>query len=57
LNLVFFTDRDLGKRFPEILASAGLSVKRHDDLFPRDCPDERRLAKIGKSGWIASPKP
>jgi hypothetical protein len=50
LSLVFFTDRDLGKRFPEILASAGLSVKRHDDLFPPDCPDERWLAQIGESG-------
>jgi hypothetical protein len=53
LNFVFFTDRDLGKRFPEILASAGLSVKRHDDLFPPDCPDERWLAHIGAAGWIA----
>ena len=53
MNLVFFTDRDLGKRFPEILASAGLSVKRHDDLFPPDCPDEHWLAHTGESGWIA----
>lgn len=53
MSLVFFTDRDLGKRFPEILASAGLSVKRHDDLFPPDCPDEQWLAQIGQSGWIA----
>jgi hypothetical protein len=53
LSLVFFTDRDLGKRFPEILASAGLSVKRHDDLFPPNCPDEQWLAHIGEAGWIA----
>ena len=53
MSLVFFTDRDLGKRFPEILASAGLSVKRHDDLFPPDCPDEQWLAQSGESGWIA----
>ena len=53
MNLVFFTDRDLGKRFPEIMASTGLSVKRHDDLFPPDCPDEQWLAQIGESGWIA----
>jgi hypothetical protein len=52
LSVVFFTDRDLGKRFPEILVSAGLSVKRHDDLFPPDCPDERWLAHIAESGWI-----
>ena len=53
MSLVFFTDRDLGKRFPEIPAAAGLSVKRHDDLFPPDCPDEQWLSQIGESGWIA----
>jgi len=53
LKLEFFTDRDLGKRFPEILASAGLSVRRHDDLFPPNCPDEQWLAQIGNAGWIA----
>jgi hypothetical protein len=53
LKFEFFTDRDLGKRFPEILASAGLSVRRHDDLFPPDCPDEQWLARVGKSGWVA----
>jgi hypothetical protein len=26
---VFFTDRDLGKQFPGILRSAGLTVERH----------------------------
>jgi hypothetical protein len=53
LSLVFFTDRDLGKRFPEILTSAGLSVKRHDDLFPSNCPDEEWLGQVGESGWVA----
>jgi hypothetical protein len=38
--LVFFTDRDLGTRFPDILSTAGLDVRRHADLFPDDCPDE-----------------
>ena len=47
LKFVFFTDRDLGKRFPEILAAAGLTVKRHDDLFPPNCPDEQWLAHVG----------
>jgi hypothetical protein len=28
MSRVFFTDRDLGKRFPEILRIAGLSVER-----------------------------
>lgn len=50
---VFFTDRDLGKRFPEILRAAGLAVERHSDHFPHDCPDEVWLEEIGKRGWIA----
>jgi len=53
LSFVFFTDRDLGKRFPEILTAAGLAVKRHDDLFPPNCPDEEWLARVGRAGWIA----
>ncbi len=53
MSRVFFTDRDLGKRFPEILRSAGLSVERHADHFPADCPDETWLAHVGQKGWIA----
>jgi hypothetical protein len=50
---VFFTDRDLGKRFPSILLSAGLDVRRHGDLFAHDCPDETWLEHVGSNGWIA----
>lgn len=50
---IFFTDRDLGKRFPEILAAAGLNVERHADHFAPDCPDETWLREIGKRGWVA----
>ena len=50
---VFFTDRDLGKRFPEILRAAGLKVERHADHFKHDCPDEDWLQEIGRRGWIA----
>jgi len=53
LSLVFFTDRDLGKRFPEILRAAGLYVERHDDLFPESCPDEVWLQHVGSHGRIA----
>lgn len=51
--LVFFTDRDLGTRFPEILVAAGLEVRRHRDRFPPDCPDEVWLEAVGREGWIA----
>jgi hypothetical protein len=53
LRLVFFTDRDLGKQFPEILRSAGLTVERHLDHFAPDEADEAWLKVIGERGWIA----
>jgi hypothetical protein len=53
LNFVYFTDRDLGKRFPEILRSAGLAVERHTDHFRDDTPDDVWLEAVGKNGRIA----
>jgi len=50
---VFFTDRDLGNRFPQILAAAGLTVKKHSDHFRANCPDEEWLKIIGQKGWTA----
>jgi hypothetical protein len=52
-SLIFFTDRDLGTRFPAILTEAGLTVHRHQDHFPPDCPDEEWLEKVGREGWVA----
>jgi hypothetical protein len=53
LSFVYFTDRDLGKRFPEILKSGGLTVERHADHFAHDTPDETWLETVGKRRWIA----
>jgi hypothetical protein len=53
LSFVFFTDRDLGNRFPDTLASAGLQVERHREHFRPDCPDDEWLAEVGLKGWIA----
>ena len=50
---VFFTDRDLGKRFPQTLREAGLVVETHSEHFEPDCPDDVWLEAIGKRGWIA----
>lgn len=50
---VFFTDRNLGKQFPEILKAGGLMVERHMDHFAHDCPDQEWLREIGERGWIA----
>lgn len=49
----YFTDRDLGKRFPGILREAGLSVERHADHFRPDAPDEEWLHVVGQRGWVA----
>jgi hypothetical protein len=53
LTRVYFTDRDLGKRFGEILRSAGLAVEGHADHFAPDTPDDVWLAEVGRRGWIA----
>ena len=53
MNRVYFTDRDLGKRFPNILTASGLTVERHHDLFPPDGSDEQWLEYCGKYGRIA----
>jgi hypothetical protein len=53
LSFVYFTDRDPGKRFPQILKSGDLTVERHADHFAHDTPDETWLEAIGKHGWIA----
>jgi hypothetical protein len=53
LNTTYFTDRDLGIRFPAILAEAGLDVRRHQDHFSDNCPDERWLKEIGRRRWVA----
>lgn len=53
MSLVFFTDRDLGKQFPEILRLGGLAVERHQDHFVHNTTDETWLQDIGQRGWIA----
>lgn len=53
MSYVFFTDRDLGKRFPEVLAEAGIRVERHTDHFEPDCSDETWLQAVAERGWIA----
>jgi hypothetical protein len=53
LSRVYFTDRDLGKKFPGILTEAGLTVERHHDLFPPDGSDEQWLQYCGTNNRIA----
>lgn len=53
MTFVYFTDRDLGNLFPEILRSHGVSVEQHKDHFAHDAPDEEWLAGISAHGWVA----
>lgn len=53
MSVIFFTDRDLGLRFPAILRDAGLRVERHADHFAPDCPDSEWLRVVASRGWIA----
>jgi hypothetical protein len=53
VSRIYFTDRDLGKQFPRILAEAGIQVERHVDLFPPDGSDEQWLEHCGTNGRIA----
>jgi PIN like domain len=50
---VYFTDRDLGKQFPRILAEAGIAVERHGELFQPDGSDEQWLEHCGSTGRVA----
>ena len=52
-ELIFFTDRDLGRQFPALLRAAGVRLERHDDHFGPDTPDEEWIGEIGQRGWIA----
>jgi hypothetical protein len=53
LTRELFTDRNLGRQFPDRLTAAGLVVHRHDDYFAQDCSDETWLTEIGQRGWVA----
>ena len=53
MSRVWFTDRDLGKQFPRILADAGILVQRHGDLFPPEGGDEQWLEHCGRHGLVA----
>lgn len=53
MSPVFFTDRDLGRAFPDVLRSSGLQVKRHDEHLPPNATDEEWLEFVGRNGWVA----
>lgn len=53
MSRTFFTDRDLGKQFPDVLRAAGLTVERHADHFAPHASDEEWLERVGREHWTA----
>ena len=53
MSIVFFTDRDLGKQFPNLLLQAGLTIEKHADHFADIAKDEEWLTEVGRRGWYA----
>lgn len=52
-GIAYFTDRDLGQQFPDILAAAGIAVQRHRAHFADNTPDEEWIAEVAARGWVA----
>jgi hypothetical protein len=52
-ELVYFTDRNLGQRFPDILEAAGMKVERHRRHFADNAPDEEWITDVAARGWVA----
>jgi hypothetical protein len=53
VSFTFFTDRNLGHKFPSILRGAGLHVEEHDDHFGPTTPDVEWIAAVASRSWIA----
>lgn len=54
MRRVFFIDRDLGRHIlPDALEAAGLAVRRHDEHFAPDTPDEVWVPEVAANGWVA----
>ena len=52
MSVVYFTDRDLGLKFPATLRAAGLDVQLHRDHFPPTAPDDEWLARVSDRAWV-----
>lgn len=53
MSTTYFTDRDLGKRFPAALRAAGIFVEEHAAHFRHDTPDDEWIPEVARRGWIA----
>jgi predicted nuclease of predicted toxin-antitoxin system len=54
---VLFVDRSLGAyQIAAALRAAGAFVVTHDEVFPRDTPDDVWLEEAGRRGWLVLSK-
>jgi hypothetical protein len=53
VSFTFFTDRNLGHKFPHILRAAGLHVEEHDDHFGPTTSDVEWIAEVAARNWIS----
>ncbi|MEZ4379045.1 MAG: hypothetical protein R3B35_12255 [Gemmatimonadales bacterium] len=52
MTFAYFTDRDLGRRFPQSLRDAGLVVHAHDEHFGPATPDAEWIRAVSHEGWV-----
>ena len=55
-ELVFFIDRSLGRKLPQMLRNAGATIEIHDERFRQDTPDIEWLAEVGRYNWVVLTK-
>ncbi len=49
----FFTDRDLGKRFPHALQDVGIETQSHFDRYGEEgVPDDRWISEVTADGFV-----
>lgn len=48
----FFADRNLGRKFVDILRENGFRVEHLDDHFPQNTPDTEWIPVVASKGWI-----
>ena len=50
--MIFFFDRNLGKRVPREMQASGVNVERHDDHFAQKTPDVVWMSQVSQHDWV-----
>lgn len=50
--MIFFFDRNLGKRVPREMQASGVNVERHDDHFVQKTPDDVWMSQVSQNDWV-----